>query len=97
MLRPYIPKASEWRASQFMFTDRAGALTLKLPQAPEKKYTLHVYEADGKTQLFLLKRIREPELTINKSNFMHAGWFVFELYEEDKLKERNRFYIQKEF
>ena len=97
VLRPYIPKASEWRASQYMFTDRSGTLNLKLPHADEKKYALHVYEADGKTQLFFLKRITEPELTINKANFMHAGWFVFELYEDDKLRERNKFYIQKEF
>ncbi len=97
ILKPYIPKASEWRASSYMFTDRSGVLNLKLPQAAAKKYALHVYEADGKTQLFFLKHITETDLTINKTNFMHAGWFVFELYEDDKLKERNKFYIQKEF
>lgn len=97
VLRPYIPKASEWRASQYVFTDRTGTLNLRLPEAGEKKYSLHVYEEDGKTQLFLLKRISDTDLTINKANFMHAGWFVFELYEDDKLKERSKFYIQKEF
>lgn len=97
VLRPFIAKATEWRASQYLFADRSGVLNLRLPQAGEKKYTLHVYEADGKTQLFHLKHITDPELTINKGNFMHAGWFVFELYEDDKLKERNKFYIQKAF
>jgi len=97
VIHPYIPKPGEWRASQYMFTDRSGALNLRLPNAGERKYTLHVYEADGKTQLFLLKHITDNDLIINKANFMHAGWFVFELYEDDKLKERNRFYIQKEF
>jgi hypothetical protein len=97
VIHPYVPKAGEFHASQYMFTDRSGALNLRLPKAGEKKYALHVYEADGKTQLFNLKHITDPELIINKSNFMHAGWFVFELYEDDKLKERNMFYIQKEF
>jgi len=97
VLRPYIPKAGEWRASQYMFTDRFGAINLRLPNAGDKKYALHVYEADGKTQLFFLKHITDADLVINKANFMHAGWFVFELYEDNKLKERNRFYIQKEF
>jgi len=97
VLRPYIPKSGEWRASQYMFTDRFGAINLRLPNAGDKKYSLHVYEADGKTQLFLLKHITDADLIINKTNFMHAGWFIFELYEDDKLKERNRFFIQKEF
>jgi hypothetical protein len=97
VVRPYIPKAGEFHASQYIFTDRSGALNLRLPNAKDRKYTLHVYEADGKTQLFLLKHITDPDLIINKSNFMHAGWFVFELYEDDRLKERNMFYIQKEF
>ncbi|TKK65518.1 hypothetical protein FC093_19570 [Ilyomonas limi] len=96
-IHPYIPKAGEWRASQYIFTDRTGALNLRLPAAREKKYALQVYEADGKTQLFFLKHITEPDLTINKANFIHAGWFVFDLYEDGKLKERNKFYIQKEF
>jgi hypothetical protein len=97
VIHPYIPRPGEWRASQYMFTDRSGAINLKLPNAGERKYALHVYEADGRTQLFLLKHITDNELIISKTNFMHAGWFVFELYEDDKLKERNRFYIQKEF
>jgi len=97
VIHPYVPKAGEFRASQYMFTDRSGALNLRLPHAGEKKYALHVYEADGKTQLFFLKHITDSDLIINKSNFMHAGWFVFEIYEDDKLKERNMFYIQKEF
>lgn len=97
VLHPYIPKAGDWQASQYIFSDRTGTLNLRLPGAGEKKYTLQVFEADGKTQLFHLKNITEPDLTINKANFMHAGWFVFELYEDGKLKERNKFYIQKEF
>lgn len=97
VIHPYLPKPGEWRASPYLFTDRAGELNLILPNAGEKKYELHVYEADGKTQLFSLKNITDASLLINKANFMHAGWFVFELYEGDKLKERNKFYIQKEF
>src|SRR5436305_7554287 len=52
VLHPYIPKSGEWRASQYMFTDRFGAINLRLPNAGDKKYSLHVYEVDGKTQLF---------------------------------------------
>ena len=74
-----------------------GLLICAVPLAHEKSYSLHVYEADNKTQVFYIKRITEPQLMIDKTNFLHAGWFMFELYEDNKLKERNKVFIQKEF
>ncbi len=96
LLKPYIYNGA-WRASVYLFTDRLGVVNLKLPQAKEKSYSLHVYEADSKTKVFFLKHITETELMIDKANFLHAGWFNFELYEDDKLKERNKIFIQKAF
>jgi len=34
---------------------------------------------------------------LDKANFLHAGWFRFELYENGQLKEKHRFYIPKDF
>ncbi len=96
LLKPYIYNGP-WRASLYLFTDRSGVINLKLPQAKEKSYSLRVFEADNKTQVFSVKRITEPDLMIDKANFLHAGWFMFELYEDNKLKERNKVYVQKEF
>ena len=53
------------------------------------------YEEDG-TELFRIKTIKEPELILDKTDFIHAGWFSFELFEDDKLKERNKFYLSKD-
>lgn len=97
LLKPFVSKPGEWRASVYMYTDRGGVLNLKLPLAKEKRYSLQVFDTDGTTELFKLKRITETSLTIDKANFLHAGWFTFELYEDDKIKEKNKFYIQKEF
>jgi len=36
-------------------------------------------------------------LTLDKSNFIHAGWFKFELYEDGQLKEKNKLLIPKDF
>jgi len=96
LLKPYIYNGA-WRASAYLFTDRAGIINLKLPMAKEKRYSLHVYEGDTRSQIFFIRRITETELMIDKTNFLHAGWFTFELYEDDKLKERNKLYVQKEF
>ena len=96
LLRPYVYNGA-WRASVYLFTDRSGVINLKLPQSGEKNYSLRVYEADNRTQIFSIKHITEPELMIDKANFLHAGWFMFEIYEDNRLKERNKLFIQKEF
>ncbi len=96
LLKPYV-YSGPWRASVYLFTDRSGVINLKLPLAKEKAYSLRVFEADDKTQVFYIKHITEPDLMIDKTNFLHAGWFLFELYEDNKLKERNRLFVQKEF
>jgi hypothetical protein len=43
-----------------------------------------------------MNKIRESQLTIDKTNFIRAGWFKFELYENNQLKEKNKFFIPKE-
>ncbi len=96
LLKPYVYNGP-WRASQYLFTDRSGVINLRLPLAKEKTYSLRVFEPDSRTQVFSIKHISEPELMIDKANFLHAGWFTFELYEDNKLKERNKIFIQKEF
>ena len=45
----------------------------------------------------IAKTVKESYITLDKANFLHAGWFWFELYEEGKLKEKHRFYIPKDF
>ena len=96
LLKPYIYNGP-WHASAYLFTDRSGVINLKLPMVKEKVYSLRVFEADNKTPVFFIKRITEPDLMIDKTNFVHAGWFSFELYEDNKLKERNKLFIQKDF
>ena len=54
------------------------------------------FDEDDKL-LFELSEIRDPDLTLDKTNFRHSGWFRFELYDGDQLKEKNKFFIPKEF
>jgi hypothetical protein len=47
--------------------------------------------------LFELKDIRDQVLLLDKANFQHAGWFLFEIFDDGILMEKNRFYISKDF
>ena len=47
--------------------------------------------------LFNIQHVTQTQLLLDKTDFMHSGWFYFELYENDRLKERNKFYIPKDF
>lgn len=91
-----IVKPNDFIPSFYVYTNRDGYLFINLPDAAKKKYHIKFYEEDD-SFLFELKTIREPALTLDKANFLHAGWFKFELYNDDKLIEKNKFYLAKEF
>jgi hypothetical protein len=95
-IKPGIPKRSDFVPSFYVYTNKDGYLFINLPDAEKKKYHIKFYEEDD-SFLFELNNIKQPALTLDKANFMHAGWFKFELYNDDKLVEKNKFYLAKEF
>jgi len=82
--------------SLYVFTLRDGFLHVRLPEAPSKKYTLKFYD-DDENFLFELKDLKQSKMTLEKSNFFHAGWFRFELYENNVLLEKHKFYLSRDF
>src|SRR6187551_612815 len=76
--------------------NKDGLVRISLLDFDGKKYSIKFYEDDD-TFLFELKDIKEASLMLEKSNFYHSGWFKSELYESDKLIEKNRFFIPKDF
>lgn len=91
-IHPFYPKYA-WRPSQHVFTNSKGFLTIILPLAKQHKYHIVFYEEDG-SEIFRIRTIKETEFILDKTEFVHAGWFTFELYEDDKLKEKNKFLLQ---
>lgn len=89
-----LPNA--FRPSLHVYTHRDGYVRVNLPDDPDKKYSIRFYEEDDRF-LFELKDIKERSFKIDKSNFYHAGWFKFELFEDDKLIEKHKFYLRKDF
>ncbi len=89
------PKAELYVPSKRIFTFKDGYVKIILPEETDKKYSIKFFSDDE--LLFELKDVKEKNFKIDKANFYHAGWFRFELYENDDLLEKNKFYIPKEF
>ena len=84
-------------ASLYVYTNRDGYVRISLPENEKsKKYAIKFFK-DDQIFLFELKDIKEQDFKIDKSNFYSAGWFRFELYEDGKLFEKHKFYIDKDF
>lgn len=85
-----------FKASVYIYVNKEGLINVALPLVNEKKYRIKFFEENG-TSLFDIPIVKESPLILDKSNFVHSGWFQFELYEDNKLKEKNKLYIPKDF
>lgn len=95
LIKPFVP-VEIYRASRYVYTERFGNVTISLPDAAKKKYSISFFEED-KTPLFEISEVNSTMLVIDKTNFIHSGWFWFELFENGTLKERHKFFIPKDF
>ena len=82
--------------SNYVYTARDGNVHLNLPKSDSLKYSIKFYDESNQF-LFEIKNVKDPSLIVDKTNFYHAGWFRFELFVNEKLKEKNKFYLEKEF
>jgi len=92
----YFNNNISWVPSIHVFTNNEGYVQIYLADAQQKNYRLRVFD-EGHKPLFNIQHISEAQLLLDKTNFLHAGWFYFELYENDRLRERSKFYIPKDF
>lgn len=89
-------KPNAFTPSIYVYTARDGYVSVSLPDEEKpKKYSIKFFDEDK--LLFELKEIKEKQFKLDKTNFYHAGWFRFELYEDGKLLEKHKFYLEKEF
>lgn len=95
VIKPFVPK-EVYKPSKWVFTEKDGNIRIALPDAATHKYSLKFFE-DSNAPVFEIKQIKDSSLILDKANFLHSGWFKFELYEEGVLKEKNKFFIPKDF
>ncbi|MEO7310268.1 MAG: hypothetical protein ABIX01_07730 [Chitinophagaceae bacterium] len=90
---PYV-----WKSSNYVYTNKEGYVVINLPEALTRKYELRIFEQDeNPVPILELKHIKNSYLTLDKTNFYHAGWYRFELIEDGKIKDRNKILIPKDF
>lgn len=82
--------------SFYVYTNKDGYVFINLPDAEKQRYHIKFFEEDN-SFLFEVKNLKQTGLTLDKTNFLHAGWFNFELYNDEKLVERHKFYLSREF
>ncbi len=88
-------KPNKTYPSSNIFTAKDNNIIIHLRDASTTKYSVKFYDESEKF-LFELKKIKEDYLIIEKVNFVHTGWFRFEIYEDGELIEDNKFQIVKD-
>ena len=95
LIKPFVPKPV-WKASVHLFTNSDGYTIMQLPEPLIHHYKV-VFMEENKTPIFTINKVTESYLMVDKSNFPHAGWFCFEIYQDDKLFDKNKFFIESDF
>jgi hypothetical protein len=87
---PVIPYPSKW-----VFTARDNNVVIHLPEVEIKKYSVKFFD-EGDNLLFELTNLKDDYLIIEKVNFKKSGWYHFDLFENGRSVEKNRFFIAKD-
>jgi hypothetical protein len=80
---------------KYIHTEKNCNLVITIPDAANAKYKIRFFDEENGF-LFQVEQITDSLLVMEKSNFLHAGRFRYELYKNDLLVERNSFLIKKE-
>ncbi len=81
--------------SLFVYTHPDGNIRIQVPnRAKLSKYRIKFFESD-KRFLFELKNLPAPNFQLDKINFLHGGWFLFELYEDTRLIEKHKLHLDR--
>ncbi|MGV3658007.1 MAG: hypothetical protein ACO1NX_08630 [Chitinophagaceae bacterium] len=91
-----VVKQPSYVPSFYVYTKNDGNVFLNLPNADKDDYRIKFFEESG-ALLFEIKDIKESGLVLDKANFHRSGWYHFELFKDDKVIEKHRFFIPKSF
>jgi len=81
--------------SKFVFTGKDNNVIINLPDAEFQKFSVHFFD-EFDNPVFELKAIKESYLILEKVNFLHSGWFKYDLFNNGILQEKFKFYIPKD-
>lgn len=81
--------------SGFVYTNPSGNITVVVPVDKRGQYTIKFFDDNG-DEIFQVANIKEHIFSIDKSNFMRSGWYKFELYDNNVLREKNKVLVPKD-
>lgn len=82
--------------SLYVFSHPDGNIRIQVPnKARLARYRIKFYEPPHRF-LFELKNLPAPSFQLDKTNFLHGGWFEFELFEDNRLIEQHKVYLERQ-
>jgi hypothetical protein len=87
------PAAKKW--TKCIYTGKDNNVIINLPDVQTHKYNIRFYN-DADKQIFTVNKVDESFLILDKVNFIHAGWFHYQLFDGDILLDKNSFFIPKD-
>ena len=81
--------------SKFVYTGKDNNVIINLPGAEKRKFSIK-FSDENEKPVFELNKINEPYLILEKVNFLHAGWFNYQLFDNDILLEKYKIFIPKD-
>jgi hypothetical protein len=98
-IHPYqgqqMGSASEKKKSPpLVFTDKKGYVNLRLAHPKFYRYIVRFYESTGKLAFEIIAP-KEDWLILEKSNFIHAGTFDYEVWQDGTLHDKGRITLQR--
>lgn len=78
-----------------IFTSKQNIVVIHITETNSHKYQIKFFDENEKL-IFEIKKITEEYLYLEKSNFIHSGWFRFEIFEDGVLIEKNKVLIGKD-
>lgn len=77
-----------------VYTDKKGYVNLRLPNPKFYRYVVRFFETTGKL-VFEIQSPKEELLILEKSNFVHAGAFDYEVWQDGTLQEKGRLFLSR--
>lgn len=81
------------KVSPYVFSNTNGYIQIAVSNSASFDYKIKFFDETG-NELFQINKIDQDNLILDKTNFIHGGWFQFELYKNNILLEKNKVFLK---
>lgn len=80
--------------SDYLYVSASGNPVIRLPENDYFKYSIKIYTRDGKRLLYKTDNFNSKEVILNLSSFIYPGYYPYELFYENKIREKSNIEIK---